>query len=65
MVTFPKKQWHHIWVKNWYLREGDGMSDRMLFDFGGKSETTLEKYPFCIVLLVLARPELVKLFTLK
>lgn len=36
MVPFHKKQWHHIWVKNWYLREVDGVSDRMLFYLGGK-----------------------------
>lgn len=36
MVTLHKKHWHHICVKNWYLREGDGVSDRMLFDLGEK-----------------------------
>lgn len=65
MVPFHKKQWHHIWVKNWYLREVDGVSDRMLFYLGGKKEKNSAKYPFCIILLVLARPELVKQFTLK
>lgn len=52
-------------MKNWYLREVDGVSDRMLFYLGGKKEKNSAKYPFCIVLLVLARPELVKQFTLK
>lgn len=43
MVTFHKKQWHHIWVKNWYLREGDGVSDTMLFDLGEKNHKTTVK----------------------